>query len=419
MVFTKPLEPLGSTGPEPPLGFCGPKELGELANRHFEWQQSHPFASDYKLAISPDNVIRVVENTYYASLLAEEGRSYQTEVIAASADSSCLPCRVIGAFETPIALAGPGVIKKLAPIFGHDSGLWVAEDQEGQLVCKGVVELAGLAFEPGLSPWVLCGGEPAEAMTLRISTVGAGWLELSVGLFGGQYQLRAGTIRKSRSFVFVPLVLKLLLGIEESLQQRYAAPLHRFVHNLIGYVLGLMRLRRCGGTLVVIPSHEDGADIRSEFGFEDGHAVKLDLGSHVCAFRETCHRTDGPSDQENLWPVRRRAMLTTARAIADATCADGCVVMDTNLRVRLIGTKISQQDTAKLPLVDYYSKEDISEALKSLGTRNKSACGFCQRHRGAVAFVVSQDGDLRVYCSDEQHAYAFDGVDDSLSPGDA
>jgi hypothetical protein len=181
-----------------------------------------------------------------------------------------------------------------------------------------------------------------------------------------------------------------------------------------------MRVRRCGGTLIIIPPYvQSQGDIRTQFGFEDGHAVTLDLGTQVCAFRQTCYGADGKSStQEHLWSFQRRSFLSTARAIADATCADGCVVLDTRLNVKLIGTKISQQEQMKRPFVDYYSKEDISGELKRLGTRNKSACGFCQRHPGAFAFVVSQDGDLRIYCSDERHAYAFEGVDDTLTAGD-
>jgi hypothetical protein len=49
--------------------------------------------------------------------------------------------------------------------------------------------------------------------------------------------------------------------------------------------------------------------------------------------------------------------------------------------------------------------------LAKLGTRNNSACLFCREHPGAWAFVVSQDGDLRVFYSDEKAAYAILAID--------
>ena len=64
-----------------------------------------------------------------------------------------------------------------------------------------------------------------------------------------------------------------------------------------------------------------------------------------------------------------------------------------------------------LDLRDWYSREaSVEPAVIKLGTRNQSACQFCREHPHAFAFVVSQDGDLRVYCSDGGAAYAFEAL---------
>ncbi len=50
------------------------------------------------------------------------------------------------------------------------------------------------------------------------------------------------------------------------------------------------------------------------------------------------------------------------------------------------------------------------ELLKPFGERHKSAFYLCQQVPGSIAFVISQDGDLRIFASDEKRVYFADHV---------
>ena len=117
------------------------------------------------------------------------------------------------------------------------------------------------------------------------------------------------------------------------------------------------------------------------------------------------------------WLTKRNQFHVAMNAVAGLAEVDGCVVLDRGLRVHLFGGKIRSSSAHRpssarvLDLCDWYARDVIIEqAIRKLGTRNQSACQFCREHPHAFAFVISQDGDLRVYCSDDKAAYAFEAL---------
>ena len=48
------------------------------------------------------------------------------------------------------------------------------------------------------------------------------------------------------------------------------------------------------------------------------------------------------------------------------------------------------------------------EKMKAYGARTRSAVQLCQACPGAMAFVVSQDGDLRIFVRDGEAVRLFD-----------
>ena len=64
--------------------------------------------------------------------------------------------------------------------------------------------------------------------------------------------------------------------------------------------------------------------------------------------------------------------------------------------------------------VEYGEHPDSIDGLRArpltgFGMRHRSAYRFCQRVPGAMAFVISQDGDLRVFCNVKGRVELFDG----------
>jgi DNA integrity scanning protein DisA with diadenylate cyclase activity len=52
------------------------------------------------------------------------------------------------------------------------------------------------------------------------------------------------------------------------------------------------------------------------------------------------------------------------------------------------------------------------QLLARFGHRHRSAFLLCKAIPNAIAFVISQDGDLPVFSSDDRHVYC----DENLSP---
>jgi hypothetical protein len=208
----------------------------------------------------------------------------------------------------------------------------------------------------------------------------------------------------------------------------------REVTNLWVRILDTTVAQHHGGAFIILPEEEASLEmIRSKYDIQDGVPIDLDLGSLLAESSASCGRlfnlrrltgAEGSEslvqqlcDQQNDWLTRRNQYHVALNAVAGLSEVDGCVVLDRGLRVHLFGGKIHSasgngRSTGKsLDLQDWYAREaSLEPAIRKLGTRNQSACRFCRDHSHAFAFVVSQDGDLRVYCSDETAAYGFEAL---------
>ena len=99
--------------------------------------------------------------------------------------------------------------------------------------------------------------------------------------------------------------------------------------------------------------------------------------------------------------------------VASFAAVDGAVVLQRDLTLLGFGAEIVD---AKLPedneLVEYGKHphgKPKDRPLTSFGMRHRSAYRFCQNAEGAIAFVVSQDGGLHVFCNIGEKTIAFQG----------
>jgi hypothetical protein len=92
---------------------------------------------------------------------------------------------------------------------------------------------------------------------------------------------------------------------------------------------------------------------------------------------------------------------TATRITAQASSVDGAVVLDAALSVLGFRVELCAREDERLPecvALDPESSEPRPMGLVRLtafGTRHRSAARFCARVPGAVAMVVSQDGETR------------------------
>ena len=100
---------------------------------------------------------------------------------------------------------------------------------------------------------------------------------------------------------------------------------------------------------------------------------------------------------------------------ASLAAVDGAVVLRRDWRLVGFGAEITEtglwSDDEEVEYGKHPDSMDgpIARPLSSFGMRHRSAYRFCQRVPGAMAFVISQDGELRVFCNVEGGVELFDG----------
>jgi hypothetical protein len=176
-----------------------------------------------------------------------------------------------------------------------------------------------------------------------------------------------------------------------------------------------VRLRH-GGAFVVVPDPRQAAielkypleplrlgDELGELWLSLVRAHHL-LGSHLSA------------DALQQTRVRRHQLWSTAASVGHLSALDGCVVLDRGMTVHGFGGTIETGAAKSSPLTYADSRDRaplVDEPLLArFGHRHRSAFLLCKAVPNAIAFVISQDGDLRVFSSDDQHVYC----DENLSP---
>jgi hypothetical protein len=94
--------------------------------------------------------------------------------------------------------------------------------------------------------------------------------------------------------------------------------------------------------------------------------------------------------------VREKVELK-AKLVGMLANIDGCVVLDNDLKVLGFGSKIgvSKREIKPKDCYDLGSNRPID--INNFGTRHQSTYRLCAKRPGTLAFVVSQDGNLRLF----------------------
>jgi hypothetical protein len=102
-------------------------------------------------------------------------------------------------------------------------------------------------------------------------------------------------------------------------------------------------------------------------------------------------------------------LLSLTRSIGSLSGTDGCVVFDRRMALHGFGASIDvkRDGPESRRCVDLRQDIEVSrdQLLKSYGERHRSAYYLCHEVPGTISFVMSQDGDLRVFASDQDHIY--------------
>jgi len=433
---------------------CGPREFAKALLEEFHSVRQSEFGNWMSFSCSDESVRGVIELAYYASLLEEEGRPTRFTIVFGGDDAQAIPYPLLARFQTPLCVNDVADVMKVAPALSHqDLALWVTERKgkkgESWLECLGLLDVGvdSRRIMIGFPDAVVTGSQTVvdRQTHLRLSVEGSGHLRANFGLLW-EYALRGGVVMPTTLFAMTPPLDAVLQDSEQIVRERcrerhpdlslpdYVLQNVREVAHLWTRVLELAVSRQHGGAFLIVPEKEATLEkIRNDYHIFDGVPIDLEVGTMLADFSASCARlayvrrlagaeASEPllqqlGDLQNDWLAKRNELHVAQSAMAGLSEVDGCVVLDRGLQVRLFGGKIRPAGAsgrlphAALDLKDWYTHElSIEPALRKLGTRNQSACQFCREHPHAFAFVVSQDGDLRVYCSDDQAAYAFEAL---------
>jgi hypothetical protein len=174
-----------------------------------------------------------------------------------------------------------------------------------------------------------------------------------------------------------------------------------------------------GGCLVILPDPCNSAvPIRPNF-----QTTGCDLGAAFACVWLSVHRAGEESQQFRPIPptnesIRsrlqlRQVLLSTIDTIAHLSATDGCLVFDRNLNLHSFGSMI-EPPAGTGPLPSCFTEDSSvplsAETLRGYGARRRSAILLCQTCPDAMAFIVSQDGDLRAVVRHGEEVRLYDNL---------
>ncbi len=383
--------------------FCGPDELAKMVLTLRRWERQDSLEGK----ISEGGMRRLLELAFQVSLTTEEGRHprFRFFVSAPTTESNMPP---IARFDPPIPLR-PDTLRRMVPaVSSRLHALKIVEAKNGGLYADSVLAVDELGDSGGIGRPEISMGLGLPGLMVRVDGPG----RLRATEKGFTWELRDGRVRPLNHYAVISVVRKWFSDLASSLlQETGAAEIVRVTaeedpaivfDSVWSFVLATTVQTNHGGAFAILPG-EPGPEVRIKYPARD-----LDLARGVTAFWRTCFDAEREHDRRTLegkaaaWDTAKRRMFSSARALAELANVDGCVVLDRRLRLFGFGGEIR---VAEEQVKGWECIEAHPETLEPLaaidverwGTRHRSAFRLCCVRPGATVFVVSQDGDLRVF----------------------
>lgn len=193
--------------------------------------------------------------------------------------------------------------------------------------------------------------------------------------------------------------------MRSSEKEKLSDDVSRYIGNIWSYILSLAVDFGHGGQFIILPSNCTLDENRrlwignTEILQVKHTTTKPDLGSQIALLTLGQGSSQGLSMAQCIHH-NYQALFDSARAVVKLSTIDGCLVFDRGLR--LLGFKgevLVRDDPECVELdLDYGDLEQKAAFdINQFGTRHRSAARFCGKVPGAVVFVVSQDGDIRLF----------------------
>ncbi|MCC9138157.1 putative sensor domain DACNV-containing protein [Pontibacter silvestris] len=343
-----------------------------------------------KLAPAPSaQIIEViVDTTFWASLLREEGHSPKISLAFIPPEQSEQPLL----FEHRFPFT-PSILTKLAPAVerpGIHIGVWHEEDE---LYVWGATRvIPHLCFvlevvEPGL-------------LVIKHRRVDEFGKFANVAVLNGE-QVKV-VDENSASLPNCPSILTSLLGFSSPSSWNYSV--NESVNVLIQLAVS-MRDHGRGGSLLVVPSGT------KTWRKSIIHPISYSVAPAFSGLADLM-RQDVSIRNQSQW---QGALRQAVGSIAGLTAVDGATVINDQHELLAFGAKIGRPE-GSTPVQKIIVTEPIINGEAAIvhpsqngGTRHMSAAQFVQDQQDAIALVASQDGRFTIFawspCEEMVHAH--------------
>ncbi len=379
---------------EPEAAYPAARIVAPKVHAYFTRQRQETSAGNgRRIASLPDTaaIQAMVDAAFWASLRREEGFVPKVSLAFLSPGETKSPLL----FERPLPLDA-GALTKVAPAVERPGiHLGVSHGPAGLAVWGATRAIPSLCF-------VVEVAAPGLIVIKHHSSETKGKFVNVAVLEGDQVKI---VDERAAAIPDCPALLTALLGSESP--AAWVSPVNRPVNVLVQLAVS-MRAHGRGGSLLVVPSSDDGW--RESIVSPIPYAVSPPFS----ALAELARASDGESDRLNR----------TVDAVAGLTAVDGAVVLTDRYDVLAFGAKITRR-SGHPQVEQVIVSEPIEGGEAALvhpdklgGTRHLSAAQFVHDQRddrqGCAALVASQDGRFTVFqwspCENMVHAHRIEAL---------
>jgi hypothetical protein len=390
----------------PPDGLAHPEHLVDLLWNWVDYNELQAMPVDIFRPRSRAQLAALVNPAFQASLRTEEHRPVRFRAFLSGA-----PTQLTVRFDTPLAYNTTELVK-IAPTVdsAHRAIVVVPRSPDSDSL-----EIAGIR-DPTLSPsehtprrprWEDHLGFFVKHYEWTVSVLGPG--SVLVQTLGFPIELRHGRIS-------CPFPVHRIRAVRTWYREATAAGRlgdETIASALLGQALQSVLSEVCeghhGGTFLVVPEmpiSEQPLRIKyrldSEMLIETIRArmsVEPKLSHYLYAGKEI--ETTALDDAH----VLQRGLVRAQDLLASFSRVDGAVVLDRDLRILGFGAEITVASPPSASEMVRYGRHPDPLGipppipLSDFGMRHRSAYRFCEASPGAIAFVVSQDAAITVFCN--------------------
>jgi len=347
------------------------------------------------------DVKEIIEITFLASIKREEDQPIHVSIVLASPEEVKDPLhryrREILRFEKPFPFT-PDSIAKLAPAFDPTfSSVVVHRDSaRNELCCWGVSYYQPTSHRFNEIPVVVGGGTCCRLDLFTVTVKGPGSLQISrmtsnIGRFvNGDFIPSSPTPLTSRS-----LGGYLMSSIKQTeLWGKYGTVYWHNYRDALEVLLYECSSRGRGATIVILPS-DRGQDAEELFTAK----YQLSPPSQLSSYIEEVLK----SEKDILRGIAyEKALLERIQSLAQLATIDGALMLTNELELVKFGATLKAQEwrgEVKIGPDGFGVMTGEIFLSHKYGTRHNSAIDFAAACKGAVVFVISQDGPVRAFVS--------------------